>query len=1187
MALVVEAAENGQDFSMQAMRELRGIKKHFQPSTSASLAIAGSEEQNCYSSRVAHDDGRNHYGRERTAQKIRKATMGMTSTAPTYVCGRSQRYTRPASYWPELESKETKALEAPAPRSRENTLYVNGEEAPGRIKRATVAMTSTAPTHIHGRPEKAVPKARANLHGSVTPCLGTTSETETVSNTSPALVDSLSTGTPAEIDSEKTSVAAAPSTKSYEQATSEAMAYLNGHVLEKEINSCSSIFAGDSDGASSSPHCGEQPISGPSHNTSIESDGTEMPTFDRKPNAGAGQSRSYALSNTHATQTSNTRHLVIWASSRAEQAFGPEETPSATPQDHDEAKRNDTDSRDLLTTTEEAPSELTARIDDASFPPQPGHGIQLQHRHNTDISHPPNSMSWKHLKSLDESNLSDEQEEKCSSLDEAFEAEQQRVSQEDADVESEETRDEQHQAIQYWIPFPRRPQAPLRSTGQRSLKPDFASGHVVDTSVGEETTMHIMTEEEKAGLALRIQSVFSSDGLLEGQRAWKAAACQRLRANDLATVDFLYEKFVERGGMSMSPRHYVFRSLIQWHYERSEHSIRAAEMLFPDLEPSPDNSSEPAFGRPCSYLSLHKEGRFISLRAIRFLQGLWEMRAGTDGLLLNLRRVIMAAKLRGVKPVEELFAVVIRLFTSTGDMPNAQAVYDEMVSYHQIKASFLSLALLLRGYARISDWGRVEHEIESLHHCDLSRTRPHGYAIMINAILQEYAARASIEQFQNFLINAISRWGLVPTSSISITTIQAYMSQQRYDLVREWMETLQALFPQLETETVSFQWMLGDSWQRAGANCQDIEQAIKAVAYRNPRTRLKSFFLPTIHEALCRDLAAKLDAAQAKIEPNDQSFPSSSTKGDDFIATRSLDEYITSAISLVASTLSQNGQSIREVIDLHSQAIAAQRLNTFLTSTTSSEAVDRFSFPDPGSDSAETNANVKRGPVPVTSSLSYLQDSIPRVLTGEFLPETTTISRAILEFYHSRSMRDLPTNHVLFRRVCDKLLHADRAFDATLVIQKVYGDSLVRQLAGLGHEGSGHADGAGLQGRGAVAFGIQFYEFWMRLAWVTRSLVQWKRVVEEVLRLSRPGRTLSCRVEQGPEEKIILTGVKITSSFLFLTQYLASKVLNNRWSRWGHDDRSCPPAEVLWLVTELAKRRDEQLKEGREASQKA
>lgn len=1247
MARVIETAEKGQDFTIRALREQRTRERYFKLFDPNFPGNEGLKKQKPHGSRAPHDEGEARFDRERTAHNIRRTTVTMTSTTPTRFEGRQKRFTNPPPFWHMFGGRKTEEVKVSGPSRNNNTSCALREEVVEKLKKATMAMTSIGAAHVYGRP-KAVSKARPKLHWSVASWLGIVPVSQDPPDAVPALFDLSFTTTPDEVVPPQNNTTTSLNTEKLKRVSVQAVDHPGPRAAERKTRRSGSTFAQDVHTTPIFPYHQRRHISGLSQNTSSNRINDNMPIqtgmkSHMKPSAnsyslvGAAEALpklprgrsivdttsaelitcnvvpiSDGMPNSHSgrlgTLVSPTKHKtadpesggpeILTEIRRKGQSLPIQKTVSTGRRSHNDAKTCDHASAKITDTDDRTSLELKRHSSEASSPRQPDYHIQLQY--STSNTQESNFRPWPRLP-LSDSHFSEERENNLLSLNDSIAEEQQRIFQEGADAQSQRTIDGQDQIMHKWTPFPRSSSTPERITGPKDLERSLRRGHALgrtyprkesrkpektlDTSTYEANTIHAMTHEDKVGLALQVHRVFSNQGMLEGQRAWKATASLRLRQNDLAAVDFLYEEFVGKSIMSMSPRHHIVQSLIQWHYERSTYSARAAEILFPDLQPGMNG---PAGSGSDGYASVYKKERLRSLFAIRFLQGLWETKADPDWLLVNFRRVVVAAKLRGLKLVEEIFAIVIRSLASIGDMPTAQAIYDEMVFYHQIEASFLTRTLLLRGYARICDWHRVEREVEALHHQGLSRSRPHGYALMINAVLQEYEARSTLEQFQNFLINAISYWGLLPTSSVSITTVRTYLSQNRYDLVREWMETLQVLFPQIETETRSFQWLLGNFWQRAGSSCQEIEEAIKALTYRKSHTRLKSVSLPIIHEAISRDLTAKLDAAKAKTEPGGQ--PTSFGTGDnDFMSTNTVDEHLTSAFSLAASTVSQNRKPTPELIELHRQATAVHRLNSFLTGTISSEAVEQFTFPDdPESGIGSHNANMDRALASVQSNLFHLQGSIPKVLTTEFLPETSTITSAILEFYRTRFTGNLPTDHTLLSWVCEKLLHADRAFDAIFVLQNVYGNSLVRQLAGLGDE-SGH--GTGSARPPIIGFGIQFYEFWMRLAWVTKSLVQWQRVVEEVLSLSTTTTTTttptaptfsSAPVDAGSGQKQSPLvggggGVRITASFLFLTRSTASRGLKGRWSRWKCNDRKGPAEEVVWLVGELEKRREAQI----------
>jgi hypothetical protein len=1282
LALLFEAAENGQDFSHRAMRERRMEEKALQRSISASAGAHGARGQEPMSPATPRREERRHHSREQTAHEIRNATMTMVSTAPTHVYGRPRRHTKPTRQWPEIESREKTPTGTFAPSARKDTLY--GDEAAERIKRATMAMTSTAPAHIYGRPPKAVPKAQPNMHDAVATWLDTASDANTLTHVLPA-------STLDRMDSKPSGLANSRSLETVENVADEVVAYLGTNPTEPEARpgiltlaenlsvtlpnqDVERKYIREASQNTSNPKAKSATPNSPNETTHMTPHNRDIPSLlpseatqaafqtelaqdtgeveasftnttsmlDEAANDNLGRHRSPKSLAEHPLPDPKHDELAISVKNdRSDQASSSSnESLFAKSSDCDNAGKSLHESINSSTRLNRAPPEATKGHEQV-FQRHQHHDILLQQSPTTNETHSPNFMSWQYLKSLAEWPSSAEEEnhpsdgdvteelQQVSLEDEDAESvhlniEQQRLPQEDADAETQQINGEPEELRQLWTPFsgsspaPEDTDAELEDFGneqrrvprevieagskqinseqeeskqwwtpypRRGLDRDLMpapldqhedSNHSENT-VGAPKESPIRTpiiEGDMAALVLKIQNAFSLHGYTAGSTVWSEAAEWSIQRNDFATVDFLYAEFVDKGVLSLSPRYHVVRSLIQWHYEMFKYSERAAGILFPDRLPGRTTSAESDHGRCGSQFSLGERYRVDSLFAVRFLQSLGGWNANSSSLLLHFRRVLAAAKFRGVKPAEELFAVVIRLLASIGDMATAHALYDEMTFYHRIEPSFLTRTLIIRGYARICDWQRVEREVESLHLSGVSRTRPHGYALMINAVLKEYAARASVEQFQNFLVTGISFWGLMPTSHISITAIQAYLSRQRYDLVKEWMETLQILFPQIETETRLFQWVLGNSWQRTGATCQQIEESIKAVAYRNPYTKMKSQSLATIHEALSRDLAAKIDAAQAKMRESSQESQTSRNEGTELSGTKTIDDYLSAAYSLAASTLSQNQEPTPEIIELHRQATAVQRVTTFLASSPSSEAADNFTFPEPVSDTTDTNVNMNMGPVAATFNLSHLQDTIPKVLTSEFLPETGTIITGIIKFYRTRSLQRLPTDHTLLVWVCEKLADAERAFDAVHVLEKVTKHPVVRRLAGLGSEDYPMPDVGDLPCGGAVGFGMQFYEFWMYLASVTKSYVQWKRVASEVLRLSRPSRmALACR-DDGSEKAF--TGLRVTSSFVFLTQTLAMRGVQGWVWRWSTDYSRRSIEDVNKTIEELERRLKQQ-----------
>jgi hypothetical protein len=1281
LALLFEAAEKGQDFSHRSMRERQMEEKTSRRSMSASSGDHGARGPESIPPPTPPQEKRTHQSRQQTTQEIRKATMTMVSTPPTHVYGRPRRYTKPTRHWPESESREHAAAATSAPPARKALLC--GDEAAERIKRATMALTSEAPTHIYGRPRKSGRQTRPNMHDAVATWLGTDLDPDTSTHIQSA-------STISGLESNSSRVPSSHTIEPVRHVVDEAVECLGTNTTELDARPGKSIltencsvtlpnqdpereYGREANRTTSGPRASQAASDSPDrtthmifHNRDIPSvvlieaphvasrngsaqDAGDVEGSSTNVTSMLGEARNEKLRR-YGSSSSLAEHplqdpkhgelatLIKGGCSEQAWSSSPENLGAGSP-DGNDTGRSHHDSINCSTSLDRTPHKATKAYE-PPIPPHNYRNILLEQSPRRNKTESPNFMSWKVLKTLTELSSSAEEEENpldgditeepqqvsredVGSGSDTFRIEQQRVAIVDADIKSEQiksgqdkskilwtpilnsspapedgdaeygnldreqqrvpqkiaavetkpTRSEQEQPRQYWTPYPR--QDLNRDLMPAHLDQSEDSNHsenVVAAPKESAIPKRGVPEGKWAALARRIHDAFSIDRF-KGSMAWKDAVDDCLQRNDFATVDFLYAEFVETGVMGMSPRHYVVRALIQWHYEVYKYSERAAEILFPDEPPGHTTSAEPDSGRYRQDLSLQAEKKVNIFFAIRFLHGLWETNANTSWVMLNFRRVLAAAKFRGVKLVQEFFHIVIRLLVSSGRMAMAHALYDEMAFYHQIEPTFYTRTLIVRGYARICDWARVEREVESLHHTGISRTRPHGYALMINAVLEEYAARASIEQFQNFLIMGISFWGLIPTSSISITTVKAYLTRQRYDLIREWMETLQVLFPQIQTETRLFQWLLGNTWQRTGATCLQIEESLKAVAYRNPYTEMKTVSLPTVHEALSRDLAAKIDAAHAKMRGSDQEPPTTGNEGNDLVCTKTIDDYLSSAYSLVGWTVSQNQEPTPEIIELYRQTSAVQRVTDFLNGSPSSEAVDNFTFPMSATDTTNIDFNTSTGPVAGTFNLSHLQDTIPTILTAEFLPESETITMALLEFYRSRVAQNLPTDHTLLMWVCEKLVDASRAYDAVFVIERMCSNKLICLLAGLGEEGQEGPSVLHHPARVPVAFGMHFYEFWLYMACIMRSYAQWKRVVNEVLRLSRPSRMEL--IDRGADvSRRTFTGVRVTSSFLFLAQTLAMTGLK-AWM-WNLDYSRRSIREINWSIQQLERRIEQQ-----------
>ena len=246
MARVIEAAENGQDFTIQAIREQRSRWGGFKPSLSTSLGTQSSRAHESGNSPMRHGGKSSHHKRERTAQKTRKATVTMTSAARTHVYGRPISRQKPAPFWPDVKSEKVKALDTQAPPAGKDRLYTKGEDAAEKIKRATMAMTSTAPVHVYGRPPKAVSKAQRSLHDSVASWLSTAPEDDNPTDTALGFTEPLLTSTPSDTNLEQVEEDALWAPKKTDHSLEEAAERLGSSHGGKEPKIVDEPSAGES-----------------------------------------------------------------------------------------------------------------------------------------------------------------------------------------------------------------------------------------------------------------------------------------------------------------------------------------------------------------------------------------------------------------------------------------------------------------------------------------------------------------------------------------------------------------------------------------------------------------------------------------------------------------------------------------------------------------------------------------------------------------------------------------------------------------------------------------------------------------------------------------------------------------------------------------------------------------------------
>jgi len=622
-----------------------------------------------------------------------------------------------------------------------------------------------------------------------------------------------------------------------------------------------------------------------------------------------------------------------------------------------------------------------------------------------------------------------------------------------------------------------------------------------------------------------IRAAIEADGKLAARQLWLKAmtyyATQGPTLNwDL--VNCLHKHFHKKFWPALPPcLDFDSARLLARHVlEIAPTSQRAAELLFPLL--GRETELEVEYAAQGRAYTATQRSRNLFANADKYLKDLWDEGNDVKKAVVELRKIIRIAKMQNIELAETLFFGTIRRLCSSGQIEQAQALFDEMVYYHQVEPSFSTRSVLVCGHARAGDWDRVAKEVEAMHNVhDLSRREPLGYSSMFNEILAEYASRRSIAQTHDFLVHALGYWGLVPTSAISATAIQAFLTHNRFDLVREWVETVRILFPQVDTETSRFSWHLGNVWEDINASCLEVEEACQALCYRKDPSKVQASLREMVRLALARDLATKLHAAEAAEAGN---------KGRDHLSAGSpwaLNHFLERAQSFAPGTSTE----------AESQSTESQEARELLSQVESVARLDKFfgtkgKFTDPSSvtihQSSQSRSQKMSGPANAASLQSYL----PPELMRDFLPSRTEVERLLSQYYSTRQKGGLAISHAILKYTCQKLRKHDRRVDAMQILKAILDSPYVRSPTG-------------------VMFDLSIMEMWLRFAYETKSLSHCLTIFWAVL--------------DAGEEYVL------TSKFVLLANMSFHKIRQNRFDALARSNPS-KHEELQYLMQRLRRK---------------
>ena len=528
------------------------------------------------------------------------------------------------------------------------------------------------------------------------------------------------------------------------------------------------------------------------------------------------------------------------------------------------------------------------------------------------------------------------------------------------------------------------------------------------------------------------------------------------------------------------------RKLVRYMFASDAQSTRAARILFPGSERHGSRNDR------------------IFRSSMLYLKDFCDDVPSLEDRMSELHKVVHAAQVSGLRPAEHIFVPILQSLCSHGNMEQATALFEEMITKHQVKATFFTQSIIAQGYADANNWSGVQEVLQRLHEEGLSRTKPLGYAQLFNSILRRHVEQHPILETYDYTIHAIGYLGLVPTSTISTTIIQALLMQKRFDLVQEWVQAVRELFPQVSTGTdnQSAAWHIGQTWKMMKSSCVDIERACRAMACGSTEDPFSNVFRAVAREAVTADLGRTVIAAQTSLAGREP-------RRIEVDQCKDLDDYFEQAYSILSSgKIPMNSQKKpnKLVQEVSIQVKAVARLRDLFEGKSSDPT---WTTADEGPRTAE------RRPPLLEPELIKHHHQLPALLRRKILPGQKELSPALLGFYAERSERGVATDHQGLKVVYKLLARQQRVFDAVNIIEIVYKSKYV-------------------QGPDGVPFDLDIFSDWLKLAYDLKSSIHVRSILWALFESGR--------------------SIKINTQFILLARMATKKSLYNRLSRPSEEE---------------------------------
>ena len=470
-----------------------------------------------------------------------------------------------------------------------------------------------------------------------------------------------------------------------------------------------------------------------------------------------------------------------------------------------------------------------------------------------------------------------------------------------------------------------------------------------------------------------------------------------------------------------SPCHRLAAHLLK---HESTHS-RAAYVLFPIRGRRANGSKPPR--------------QLLYRRALNYLSWFGEQSADLDMQIDETWKVLALAKEREVPLHDILIVPTLRALVRSDQRSKAQKLLNDTMSKTDIQITFLSYGVLMRGHAANGDWPSVQRNFEQLHVNGLSRTRPVGFSMLFQDVLEEYLQQKPLNQAYDYIIDATGKFGLIPTSSISSVIITASLRQDRYDLIQDWVEFVRQLFPMVDigTQTALHAYRVAQVWKERRSSCTAIYDGCRAMAFAAIRDPFTNALRGIALEAVERYLRKRLRAANELWEyPAEVDLRAYFAKMNLHDMMKFVEEFTIKHPRSEALPLRQREQ-LKAI--LH-QMQATTGLNELFGGE-----VSRHKFPNPPG----LKLRGLRKPV---STRTELEDPAEARLNDRLyskeLPSRSELWSLVSHVYAGRQRRGQPPPHNVLEWIVPHLARVDRMHDALLMLSSIYESPYVQGLNG-------------------------------------------------------------------------------------------------------------------------------------------